>query len=172
MTAIAKPAPADYAPYFSRYIDLVTSDDIITTLQEQMFGTIALLRGLSEGQGDLRYAPEKWSVKELIGHIIDTERIFAYRALRFARGDRTALAGFEQDDYITHGNFAARTLADLTEEYETVRRATLTLFRPLDAEAWQRRGVANDWEMSAQAAAYAIAGHELHHLKILRERYL
>jgi hypothetical protein len=108
----------------------------------------------------------------LVGHLIDAERVFAYRALRFARGDRTPLPGFEQDDYVAGGNFDARTLADLTDELEQVRRATLALLRPLDAERWRRTGTASDNEVSVRALAHIIAGHELHHLRILRERYL
>lgn len=168
----ARPDAGEYAPYYEKYVSLVPAGDVVEILEGQMAETRALLRGLSEEQGASRYEPGKWSVKELVGHLVDGERVFAYRALRFARGDRTPLPGFEQDDYVAGGNFDARTLADLTDELEQVRRATLALLRPLDAEAWRRRGTASDNEVSVRALAHIIAGHELHHLRILRERYL
>lgn len=141
-------------------------------MSEQNKETLALLRGLSESQADSRYAPGKWSVKELVGHLIDSERIFTYRALRFARNDKTELPGFEQDDYIKHASFGARSIGDLADELEHVRRASLDLFRSLDEEAWQRRGLANDAEISVRALAYIIAGHELHHVQVLKTKYL
>jgi hypothetical protein len=130
------------------------------------------LRGLTETQAATRYAPDKWSIKELIGHIIDGERVFAYRLLCFARQDQTPLPGFEQDDYVRAGNFDNRQWSDLVEEFELVRRANLSLLRSLDEEAWMRRGTANDDEVSVRALAYIIAGHETHHMQILRTRYL
>ena len=168
----AAPAPSEYAAYYGGYVNLVAGDDVVAALERQTLETLALVRGLPEARGDFRYAEGKWSVKELIGHIIDGERVFTYRALRFARGDETPLPGFEQDDFVEHGNHNARTLADLADEYEAVRGATLALFRSFDDAAWQRSGVASDNEMSVRAAAYVTAGHELHHVKILRERYL
>lgn len=169
---ITRPAPNEYAPYYGGYMNIVPDGDIVALLTQQMPATLALIRGLAEEQGSWRYAPEKWSIKELCGHIIDAERVFAYRALRFARGDQTPLPGFEQDDFIAHANFAARSLNDLADEYEAVRRATIALLGSLDDAAWQRSGIASENEMSVRALAYGIAGHELHHLKILRERYL
>ena len=121
---------------------------------------------------DSRYAPGKWSVKEILGHLNDTERIFAYRALRISRGDQTPLAGFEQDDYVRNGPFARHPLEDLIEDYIAVRRATISLFRNLDEAAWTRRGVASENEVTVRALAYMIAGHELHHRRILEEKYL
>jgi hypothetical protein len=132
---------------------------------------LILLSGRDESEGDLRYAPDKWSAKEVLGHVCDSERIFAYRALRIARGDRTPLAGFEQDDYVRNGPFAVRALADMIEDYIAVRRATLTLFRNLDEPAWTRRGIANNNEVSVRALAFITAGHELHHRRILEEKY-
>ena len=168
----AKPATDEYAPYYSKYTSLVPDGDVVTTLEQQLAATLVLLRGLPEEQGNHRYAPEKWSVKELVGHVIDTERIFAYRALRIARGDQTPLPGFEQDGYITNGNFDLRQLADLSSEFETVRQSTLFLLRHLSDEAWLRRGVASENEVTVRALAHIMAGHELHHLEILRSRYL
>lgn len=168
----AKPEADEYAPYYGKYVALINSDDIVTALETQLDATIACLRGLSEAQGDHAYEPGKWSIKELLGHLIDTERIFAYRALRIARGDQTPLPGFEQDDYIAHANFNAVPLADLVTEFELVRRSNLALFKQLGDEAWLRRGTASDNPVSVRALAYIIAGHEVHHLNILRSRYL
>ncbi len=169
---IAPPEAAEYAPNYGRYISLVSGNDIVRTLETQANETVALLRGLTEQQGDDRYAPEKWSIKEVVGHVIDTERIFAYRALRIARRDQTPIEGFEQDDYVRAARFGERALAGLIDEFAGVRRASLLLLQSLDAEAWVRRGVANQKEISVRALAYVIAGHELHHRKILQERYL
>jgi hypothetical protein len=166
-----RPAPGDYAPYAEQYVLLVTGDDILASLTAQLKQTATLFSGRSERDGNFRYAPEKWSVKEVVGHVADTERIFAYRALRIARGDQTPLEGFEQDDYVRGARFGARKLADLVEEYADVRQASLALFRSLGEEAWLRRGVASGNPVTVLALAYLIAGHELHHRKILDERY-
>ena len=167
-----RPASGEYPPYTINYISLVPDGDIVVTLGKQLDDTLALIRSVSESRGDFRYEEGKWSIKEVIGHIIDGERIFAYRALRFARGDETPLAGFEQDDYVRSGGFDKRTLSDLANEYEHVRRSTIALFSNLDEEAWGRLGSANDNPASVRALAFMIAGHVLHHLEILRSRYL
>lgn len=169
--AIARPEPGEYAPYYDRYISLVSGNDILTTLESQRRQMLLLLSGRDEADGDFRYAPGKWSAKEVLGHVCDTERIFGYRALRISRGDRTPIEGFEQDDYIRNGPFAQRPLAEIIEDYIAVRRATLTLLRNLDEQAWMRRGVANNNEVTVRAIAYTTAGHELHHRRILEEKY-
>jgi DinB superfamily len=166
-----RPAPGDYAPYAEQYILLVGGDDILATLTAQLKQTATLFSGRSERDGNFRYAPDKWSVKEVVGHVADTERIFAYRALRIARGDQTPLEGFEQEDYVRGARFGARKLSDLVEEYADVRQASLALFRSLGEEAWLRRGVASNNPVTVLALSYLIAGHELHHRKILDERY-
>jgi len=168
---VARPEPGEYAPYYDRYISLVPGSDILATLDSQRRQTVLLLSGREEEDGDSRYAPDKWNAKEALGHLCDTERIFAYRALRIARADQTPIEGFEQDDYVRNGPFANRPLAEVIEDYIAVRRATITLFRNLDEAAWRRRGVANKNEMSVRALAYLIAGHELHHRRILEEKY-
>ena len=168
---ISRPEPGEYAPYYDRYISLVPGNDILPTLESQRRQMLLLLSGRDEADGDFRYAPDKWTVKEVLGHVCDTERIFAYRALRVSRGDRTPIEGFEQDDYVRNGPFANRPLAELIEDYIAVRRATLTLFRNLDEPAWVRRGIANKNEVSTRAIAYTMAGHELHHRRILEEKY-
>ena len=168
---IARPQPDEYAPYYGRYVSLVEGDDILSTLDQQRRQTMMLLSGRDEEDGNFRYAPEKWSAKEVLGHVCDTERIFAYRALRIARADATPLEGFEQDDYVRNGGFAERPIGDLVEEFIAVRRATISLLRNLDEAAWARRGLANKNEVSVRALAYIIAGHELHHRRILEEKY-
>jgi len=168
----AKPAADEYASYYGKYISLIDDDDIVNALEAQLQATVACLRGLSEEQGNYAYEPGKWSIKELVGHINDAERIFAYRALRIARGDKTPLPGFEQDDYIPNANFNAQTLADLTTEFELIRRSNLALFKHFSDEAWVRRGTASENPVSVRALVYVIAGHELHHMNILRSRYL
>jgi len=171
-TTAFRPQPKEYAPYYDRYISLVKDSDILNAFDEQRRQTILLLSGRTEADGDLRYAPDKWSLKEVLGHLNDTERIMSYRALRIARGDTTPIEGYEQDDYVRNGPFARRPLADLIEDYIAVRRATLSLFRNLDEAAWTRRGVANKNEVTVRALSYIIAGHELHHRRILEEKYL
>lgn len=173
-TAAATPRPdkSEYPAYCEGYIARVPDGDIVGTLGKQLDETLALIKSIPESRGDWRYAEGKWSIKEVVGHVIDGERVFAYRALRFARGDATPLSGFEQDDYVLGGAFDKRSLSDLANEYEHVRRATLSLLSNLDAEAWSRRGAANNNEVTVSALAFIIAGHERHHVEILRTRYL
>jgi uncharacterized damage-inducible protein DinB len=171
-TPIGRPDETEYAPYYGKYIGRVPEGDILAQLASQLAETLALLRGLTPGQAGHRYAPGKWSIKQVVGHMIDTERIFAYRALRFARNDQTPLPGFEQDDYMAAARFDERALGDLTDELALVRRSSLALFRPLDESAWQRRGVASGVTMSVRALAWAMAGHEIHHREILVTKYL
>jgi uncharacterized damage-inducible protein DinB len=167
-----QPDATEYDPYYQKYISLVPREDVVATLSRQLEETLSTLRGLTEIQADSRYAPDKWSIKELVGHLIDSERIFAYRALRFARNDQTPLPGYEQDDYVRAGNFGSRSMRDLADEFEQMRHANLSFFRSLDDETWLRRGTANDAEVSVRALAYIMAGHETHHMQILRTRYL
>jgi len=171
-STFSRPDATEYAPYYGRYIDLVPAGDLIITLSQQINDTSALLRGISEAQAETRYEPGKWSIKEVLGHLVDTERIMSYRALRIARADDTPLPGFEQDDYVRAANFDSRTLANLLEEYLAVRAATVTLFRNLEAAAIDRRGTANNVPVTVRALAYIIAGHERHHVNVLRTKYL
>jgi len=150
----------------------VGSGDVIATLSRQMAETQALLRSLPASVSAYRYAPDKWSVNQLIGHLTDSERIFAARALRFARSDPTPLPGFEQDDYVSNSSFDSYPLSELASGLKSVRESTVFLFKHLEEDAWMRRGVANGAEVSVRALAYIIAGHELHHREILRARYL
>jgi len=170
---IKAPDAGEYPSFYETYVSLVPGEGgVVVALEQQLAEMLALLGGLSAAQADSRYAPGKWSVKELVGHVIDSERVFAYRALSFARGDTAPLPGFDQDVFAGHANFGACSVPDLAAEFEHVRRANLHLFRQFDEEAWGRRGVANNSEITVRALAYAIAGHELHHREILRTRYL
>jgi hypothetical protein len=170
--AYLRPQPGEYAPYAGAYISLVQTNDILAALDEQSRQMLLLFSGRTDADSNFRYAPGKWMCKEVLGHINDSERILGYRALRISRGDATPLEGFEQDDYVRAGPWGKRTLADAIEDFVAVRRATLSLFRNLDEAAWTRQGVANKHNVTVRALAYFIAGHELHHRKILQERYL
>ena len=172
METAVRPAPDEYAPYYGRYVKLVPDGPIVETLRSQIGETLAILGALPEAKGDHRYEPDKWSVKEVLGHLIDGERIFSYRALRFARRDETPLPGFEQDDYVPAASFGRRTLRSLLDEFRAVREATVHLYQHFDEEALSRSGIASETRMSVRALAWVIAGHERHHLGVLRERYL
>lgn len=167
-----RPEPTEFAPFYGTYVGHVPNGDIVETLATQHEGTLRLLRALPEEKGDLRYAPGKWSVREVIGHVVDAERIFTYRALRFARADETALSSFDENAYVASASFNDRTLASLLDEWEAVRRASVLLFAAMNATEWMRRGIASHNPMSVRAAAWVTAGHELHHTDILRKRYL
>jgi DinB superfamily len=169
---MTKAQPAEYAPYYERYVSLVAEGDLAATLERQLADTLGLLRGLNEEQGNHRYAPDKWSVKQVVGHMIDTERIFAYRALCIGRNDKTALPGFEQDDYVAGAQFDSLPLAHLVDEFAAVRQSNLRLFRGFSDEAWLRSGVASGNPLSTRAAVSIIAGHELYHVAVLKQRYL
>jgi uncharacterized damage-inducible protein DinB len=171
-TSIHRPKPTEYDPYYERYISLVKADDIVAMLQKQAQETRDLLSKISADKAEFRYAPGKWSVKEVLGHVNDTERIMSYRVLRISRGDQTPIEGYEQDDYVTSAKFSHRTMDDLLQEFMTIRDATIQLIRHLDEETSERRGTANNKQISARAVVYVIAGHELHHRKILEEKYL
>lgn len=167
---IRKAEPGEYAPYYQKYVDLVGAD-VLGQLESQHASTHALLERLDEQKALHRYAPGKWSVKEVIGHIADGERVFAYRALRFARADETPLPGFDENTWVPEGLFDARPVAELAAELATVRAASLALFHGLPANTHLRRGRANDNPVTVRALATIIAGHEAHHVAILRERY-
>jgi hypothetical protein len=168
--SLARPQPGEYAEYYERYIFLVPENDILTVLNTQLGDTLSLLREVTEAQGNTRHPPYSWSVKEVVGHLIDGERIFGVRAFRFARGDATPLPSFEENDYVREGHFDARQVRDLAEEFEVVRRSNLCLFRQLDGAGWLRTGVASDNRVSVRALAYIIAGHTRHHVAILKKR--
>ena len=171
-TAPARPEKNEYAPYYDKYVSLVPDGEVVETLERQIEDTLALLRGVGEERAAHRYEEDKWSIKQVVGHLVDTERIFAYRALAIARGEQQPLPGMDQNEYMADANFDARTLADLLDEFSHVRRANVLMLRGLSEDAWSRRGVASDNEVTVRAVAYIIAGHEAHHVQVLRTRYL
>lgn len=173
MRTIPKPEPSEYAPYTIMYIGLLPDDGLILKhLEDNLRATTDFLRALPEEKLCYRYADGKWTIKEILAHLIDDERIYAYRALRFARNDQTELPGFEQDAYALESAANERSLDDLLEEFAAVRRSTIALFNSFNDRVLTRSGVASGNVMSVRAAAYHIAGHELRHLNIIKERYL
>ena len=171
MTISGRPGPGEYAEYAQADIDYVIGDDAVAALEKLAGETIALFSPLGEANG-LTYAPGKWTLKEVLGHLIDDERIFAYRALCVARGDARPLAGFDENQYVAATSFESRSMRSLLDEYRIVRQATVALFEPLTSEEWLRRGIVNGYEASVRGLAFHVAGHELHHLRTVRERYL
>lgn len=169
---ITKPASDEYAPYYDTYVSKVPGTCALAALEAQRESTRQFLGTIPEGKASFRYAPGKWTVREVLGHLADAERIFAYRMLRFARNDQAPLASFDENAYVPEGRFERRALAELAAEFTAVRDATLALARSLDAETMLRRGTASNKVMSVRALAWVIAGHEIHHLGVLRERYL
>lgn len=166
-----RPDATEYAPFYAPYIADVPDGDIVGVLRESGRELVAALVAIPEARGGFRYAPEKWTVREVVGHLIDAERIFGYRALRLARGDATPLPGFEENDYVRAAGSDTRTMADLVDELRLVREGTVRLFDSLPDATWARRGVVNGREVSVRALAYITAGHARHHLGVLRQRY-
>jgi uncharacterized damage-inducible protein DinB len=173
MMKIEKPVEGEYAPYAMRYIGLLPDDGLVLQhLEDNLKATSELVLSLPEEKLTHRYAEGKWTIKEILVHVVDDERIYAYRALRFARNDETELPGFEQDDYARHSGANERDIRDILREFAAVRWATITLFEGLGRDAHVRAGVADGKVLSVRAAAYHIAGHELRHVNIIKERYL
>jgi len=167
-----KPGAGEFAPFYQGYIDEAPAGDVVAALEAQADEVLGLLRPLSDAQGAHRYASGKWSVKEVVGHLCDSERVFTHRALRFARNDPVALPGFDENAWVPAGQFDKRTVGDLAEEWEAVRRASLALFRSLDDAAAAQRGVANKNPVTVRSLAWICLGHTAHHLGVLKERYL
>jgi hypothetical protein len=165
-----RPAAGDFAPYYGKYLDLVPEDDIQPVLAKQLDEFLAFMRPVSEATGNVVHPPYSWSVKQVVGHLSDCERVFGYRALRFARGDATPLPGFKENDYARTGESDRVKLADLVSEFEAQRRSHVWLFRNLPAEAWNRAGTANNSRITVRALAFILAGHVRHHGGILRKR--
>ena len=169
--AISRPAPDESMSYYHRYIDKVASDDIAAQLTAQLGEIEKLFERVTDRDALSRYADDKWSVKEILGHLSDVERIFSYRLFRIARGDTTPLAGFDENAYTPAGRFDERPLPMLLAEFRAVRQSTAALIEGLPADAWDQRGTASDHPITARALAYIIVGHVTHHLGVLRERY-
>lgn len=169
---INRPEPGEYADFYSKYVACVPEGDVLERLNEQAHAMQVLMRGIGEDGAGLRYADGKWSIKDVLGHLIDAERIFCTRALRFARGDETELPGFDQDDFVANANFDGRKLSSLMAEYAAVRQGTLLMFQSFKPQELERSGIANGKRVSVRALAWIITGHERHHQRLLRERYL
>lgn len=166
------PEPTEYHEFYGAYVDLVPPGDLLLTLGREIEATLAVLERVPEGRGVHRYQEGKWSVREVVGHLVDSERLFTYRALHVARRDPASLPGMDQERWAAASNAHDRPLAEVAEELADVRRATLHLFRGLPEEAHERRGVASGYEVTVRGLAGIVAGHELHHRRILEERYL
>jgi hypothetical protein len=172
MAPYSRPGPDEYAPFYAGYVAAVPEGDVLALLERQTDDVLALLQSLEPRRWRHRYAAGKWSVAEVLGHLCDAERVLGYRALRFARDDHTELPGFDENAWVPTAEFDARTPASLLAEYVAVRRATVALFRGLPPSAGARRGVANGSPVTVRALLYIVTGHERHHLRVLRERYL
>lgn len=166
-----RPPEVEVPEYFRQYTNLVADGDVLAILGAQIEETTALLRGVDEERADFRYAEGKWSIKEILGHLADSERVFAYRALSFARGETTSLPGYDHDSYVQHADLEERSLQDVVSEYGFIRRSNIALFEGFSERAWVREGSANGIAMKARVVPYILAGHELHHRSVLQERY-
>ncbi len=167
-----RPSKNDYAEYYHKYVEELEGDNILKILDKQLNKNLELFNSVSEEKANYHYSEGKWSIKELLGHMVDTERIFAYRALCIARGEKQHLPGMEQDDYVKEADFDKRQFTDMVKEYELVRKSNLQLFRSFSDKELSRRGVASNNEVTVLAIMFIIAGHELHHIKVLKEKYL
>jgi len=167
-----RPRPGDYSTYYETYIKLIEGEDILKILNDQSKRTQEILNSFSEHRGNYRYAEGKWTVKEVVGHLLDTERVFAYRALCIARGEKKSLPGFDQDDYVKEGNFNRRELFDLNYEFRLLRESNLLLFRTFTPDMLKLKGFANESSVTVLAILFMIAGHEKHHMNVLREKYM
>ena len=169
---IPKPEVGEHDAYFSTYIDRVEEGDLIGDLMSQAGELTELFSDLSEAEGDYRYAPDKWSIKEVLGHLIDTERVFGYRALWFARGGPADLPGFDQDEFVRQADLGRRSVESLVSEFVHLRQSTVDLVASFREREWERSGISNEASLSVRAIGYILLGHVVHHLEILRERYL
>ncbi len=169
---ITPPKDGDYPEYFKRYIALVSGEDVLEYFKNQTDSLANVLESIPSDKLHYRYAEGKWTIADVAQHLMDTERVFCYRMLTFARGDKAEIAGFEEDEYAKSADTSARTTDSIISEYRSVRAATLTLLENLDDDAIERSGIANGRRVSVRALAYMIAGHELHHLGVIKERYL
>jgi uncharacterized damage-inducible protein DinB len=169
---ITRPGKEEYAPHYDTYIKLVNSDDIIQTMEDSLSDMIDLLKSIPESRLEYRYEEGKWTIKEILIHLMDAERIFTYRALRFSRNDQTPTAGFDENEYVSESNATARSLQSLIDEYMALRRSTIEFFKNINTEMSRRWGIANGKDISVRALAFIIPGHEMHHSNVIKERYL
>lgn len=169
---IAKPQREAAPPYYWTYIDLIAGEDLVAALSSNIAEALAVGRSISPEMEEYRYAPGKWSIKQVYSHLTDTERVMAYRALCFSRGDTSELPGFSEDDYAAAAHTEARTLADILNELHLVRQSTIALYQSMNDKMLDTKGIANKISTNPRAIGYMIAGHQLHHINILKERYL
>lgn len=167
-----RPNESEYAPDYQNYVAQVSENDILPVLRSQLDALDVLLNRVTADRETYRYAEGKWSIREIVGHLIDGERVFGYRALCIARGEKQSLPGFDQEEYMTTAPYNHISLEDLLSEFRLVRQSNIAMFRTLDADAWSRSGTANDNPVTVRALAFIIAGHVRHHMNVLRERYL
>jgi hypothetical protein len=167
-----RPEPIEYPGYYKNYVELVRNNDVIKELKDQILNIQAVISEIPEEKEGYAYAEGKWTIKQVIGHIIDTERILGYRAMRFARKDKTVLPGFDENAYVANSNFNKRTLYDLGHEFAIVREANLAMFRTFNEEELNQLGTANGIDVSVRAIIFMIAGHAIHHLNVLKTKYL
>jgi hypothetical protein len=169
---VNRPEKDEFAPYYLPYVNSVPEGDILSILKQQLEDTIHLVKNVSDEQGQFCYAPGKWSLKEVVGHMTDTEQIMAYRLLCIARGETVSLPGFDENRYVAHASFNKQPIEQLLANLSVVRQSTILLLNSLDAESYIRKGLANKVEVTVRALAYIIAGHALHHCQIINERYI
>jgi uncharacterized damage-inducible protein DinB len=169
---LQRPNESEYPEYYLRYVQLVPDGELLQTLENNLLETVRLFESISEQDGYFRYASNKWSIKEVLGHMTDTERIMSYRLLRVGRGDQTALAGFNENDYVKGSQVNQLPIEKILEDFIATRKATLTLIKNMPKEVWMNKGNANNLEITTRAIAYIIAGHAIHHGKIITDRYL
>jgi hypothetical protein len=167
---IAPPQSSEYAPYYAKYIALAPKGDLLEILEAQLDDVMQTLRSISESQAEIVHPPYAWTIRQAVGHLTDSERIFAYRALRISRGDQTPLPGFDENTYAKTGGFNDLTLREMADDFECARRSTISLFRLMPAGAWTNTGTANGYPVSARALPWIIVGHAQHHLAIIRQR--
>jgi len=167
-----RPTKNDYPDYAQKYLDLIEGDDIISILHQSSKELTDVINSFPESKGDYSYDKDKWTVKQVIGHLMDTDRIFAYRALSIARGEKQPLPSFDQNIYVLNGNFNKKSLAELSYEYRLLRESNLLLFRSFDSLIYQNRGIAAGSEVTVLGIMFMVAGHQKHHIKILKEKYL
>lgn len=169
--ATNRPEETEYAPSYEQYVSLVPEEDIMDVLEAQEDELKQLAASIHEEKGTFRYAPGKWSIRELLGHLCDAERVFGYRTFCISRGDPSSLPGFDENRYVSNGDYDMRTIRQVVAEFSTLRRANMTVFERLTDKEWARFGTANDVTVSVRALAYIVAGHFRHHLGVLRDRY-
>ena len=169
---LQRPKEKDYPSYYVPYIQLVPDGDLLSILESDLEETVKLFEGMSETEGEFRYEENKWTIKEVLGHMADTERVMSYRLLRIGRGDQTPLAGFNENLYAKGAQTNRLAIRSILEDFVAARKASITLIKNMPAEAWENKGIANELEITASAIAYIIAGHAMHHKKIVAERYL